>query len=156
VRGSRVHDGARPAALAVLTALVLFIVVWPFVSPHGAAEIDFGRARQAPSFAHPLGTDVFGRDLLTRLAEGGRNSLAIAGMALAAIGLLGILYGTTAAMAGRTVGEAMMRLLDGLFAVPRLPVAIAQSASPPARIARGTRADPPRGSRRPAAREGRV
>jgi ABC-type dipeptide/oligopeptide/nickel transport system permease subunit len=98
--------------------------LWPLVSPYGANDVDFHRSVQGPSLDHPLGTDTFGRDLLTRLAEGGRTSLAIAALALGIILVIGVAYGTVAAVAGGKVDAVMMRLLDGLFAIPRLPVAI--------------------------------
>jgi dipeptide transport system permease protein len=111
-------------AAVIFLALVAYCVLWPFVSPYGANDVDFAVNREGPSFAHPLGTDQFGRDLLTRLAVGGRTSLAIAGMALAIILTIGVLYGSAAALAGGRVDGVMMRLVDGLFAIPRLPVAI--------------------------------
>ena len=111
-------------AAVIFLALVAYCILWPFVSPYGANEVDFAVNREGPSFAHPLGTDQFGRDLLTRLAVGGRTSLAIAGIALAIILTIGVLYGTAAALADGRVDGAMMRFVDGLFAIPRLPVAI--------------------------------
>lgn len=109
---------------ATVLAIVGFCVVFPFLSPYGANEVDFSVSREGPSLAHPLGTDQFGRDFLTRLAAGGRTSLLIAGAALAIILTVGVVYGTVAAAAGGKVDAAMMRLVDGLFAIPRLPVAI--------------------------------
>jgi ABC-type dipeptide/oligopeptide/nickel transport system permease subunit len=115
----------RPGIAGVaLLALVLFCVVWPGISPYGANDVDFELTRQAPSFAHPLGTDQFGRDLLTRLAAAGRVSLAITGAALAIILALGFAYGASAGLAGGKVDMVLMRLLDGLLALPRLPVSI--------------------------------
>lgn len=111
-------------AAVVFVALIAYCLLWPLLSPYDADDVDFSAAGQAPSLAHPLGTDQFGRDLLTRLAEGGRTSLAIAAIALAIILTIGLLYGTVAALAGRTVDALMMRVVDGLFAIPRLPVAI--------------------------------
>ena len=80
--------------------------------------------RQPPSADHWLGTDQYGRDILTRLAAGGRTTLLIAGAALAIILVLGVGYGATSGILGGRVDAAMMRLLDGLLAVPRLPVSI--------------------------------
>jgi ABC-type dipeptide/oligopeptide/nickel transport system permease subunit len=108
----------------VFLAMIAYCLLWPVVSPYDANEVDFEQARQAPSLAHPLGTDQFGRDLLTRLAEGGRTSLTIAAMALLIILTIGLLYGTIAAVAGGKIDAVMMRVVDGLFAIPRLPVAI--------------------------------
>ena len=108
----------------VFVASITYCVVWPFISPYEANGVDFGDNREGPSLAHPFGTDQFGRDLLTRLAVGGRNSLAIAAIALGIILAVGLLYGTTAALVGGRLDGAMMRVVDGLFAIPRLPVAI--------------------------------
>jgi oligopeptide transport system permease protein len=111
-------------ASVIFLAILVYCVLWPVLSPYDANDVNFDRARQAPSLSHPLGTDQFGRDLLTRLAAGGRTSLAIAAIALALILAIGLLYGTIAAVAGGKVDGVMMRVVDGLFAIPRLPVAI--------------------------------
>jgi oligopeptide transport system permease protein len=115
--------GAGPAGFALL-GLVLFCAVWPWLSPYGYNDVDFALTRQGPSFAHPLGTDQFGRDLLTRLAAAGRVSLAITGGALAIVLVLGFLYGAVSGLAGGRLDTFMMRMLDGLLALPRLPVSI--------------------------------
>jgi len=107
-----------------LVALVLFCAVWPEVAPFGHNYVDFELSRQGPSFAHPLGTDQYGRDLLTRLAAAGRVSLAITGLALAIVLAVGFVYGAVAALAGGRLDAALMRVLDGLLALPRLPVSI--------------------------------
>jgi ABC-type dipeptide/oligopeptide/nickel transport system permease subunit len=107
-----------------LIGLVLFCALFPELSPYGVNHIDFELTRQSPSLAHPLGTDQFGRDLLTRLAAAGRVSLTIAGAALAIILAVGFVYGAVAALAGGRMDGLLMRLLDGLLALPRLPVSI--------------------------------
>jgi ABC-type dipeptide/oligopeptide/nickel transport system permease subunit len=104
--------------------LVLFCALWPEVAPFGPNEIDFDRSREGASLAHPFGTDQFGRDMLTRLAAAGRVSLAITGLALAVILVVGFIYGAVAALAGGRVDAALMRILDGLLALPRLPISI--------------------------------
>lgn len=113
---------AVPAVLFL--GIIAYCLLLPLFSPYGANEIDFAQNREGPSLAHPFGTDQFGRDLLTRLAVGGRTSLLIATIALGVILAIGVVYGTVAALAGRRVDGAMMRVVDGLFAIPRLPVAI--------------------------------
>jgi ABC-type dipeptide/oligopeptide/nickel transport system permease subunit len=116
--------GRRWLAGAGLLGLVLFCALWPEVAPFGHNDVDFDLSRQGPSLEHPLGTDQFGRDLLTRLAAAGRVSLAITGLALAVILAIGFVYGAVAALAGGRVDSVLMRVLDGLLALPRLPVAI--------------------------------
>jgi peptide/nickel transport system permease protein len=121
----RLLRGRATGPAAVLLVLLLaFILLWPAVSPHHPEAIDLDGGRQGPSLAHPLGTDQFGRDLLTRLAAGGRTTLLIAAGALAVILVVGSVYGTTAALAGGRVDGAMMRAVDGFLAIPRLPIAI--------------------------------
>ncbi|MGZ8782861.1 MAG: ABC transporter permease [Gaiellaceae bacterium] len=116
--------GRSSAAGVALLALVLFCALWPEVAPFGHNDVDFDLTRQGPSLAHPLGTDQFGRDLLTRLAAAGRVSLAITGSAIAIILAIGFVYGAVAGLAGGRVDGVLMRVLDGLLALPRLPVSI--------------------------------
>ena len=108
----------------LLVVLVLFCALWPEVAPYGHNAVDLDRSRQSPSLEHPLGTDQFGRDLLSRLAAAGRVSLAITGLALAIILVIGFVYGAVSALAGGRVDSLLMRGLDGLLALPRLPVSI--------------------------------
>ncbi|MDX6532346.1 MAG: oligopeptide transport system permease protein [Gaiellales bacterium] len=118
--------GQRTTLIAgvIFLSVIAYCALWPAVAPYGANDVEFSRNVEGPSLSHPLGTDRFGRDLFTRLAEGGRTSLAITALALGVILMIGVIYGTIAAVAGGKVDAAMMRLLDGLFAIPRLPVAI--------------------------------
>jgi ABC-type dipeptide/oligopeptide/nickel transport system permease subunit len=108
----------------LFAAIIAYCVLFPLISPYDANGVDFTRSRQMPSLHHPLGTDTYGRDLLVRLAVGGRTTMLIASIALSAILAAGVIWGTTAAMAGGLVDSVMMRLVDGLLAIPRLPVAI--------------------------------
>jgi oligopeptide transport system permease protein len=116
----------RSTAVAAMlfAAIIAYCVLFPLISPYDANGVDFTRSRQMPSLHHPLGTDTYGRDLLVRLAVGGRTTMLIASIALSAILAAGVIWGTTAAMAGGLVDSVMMRLVDGLLAIPRLPVAI--------------------------------
>jgi ABC-type dipeptide/oligopeptide/nickel transport system permease subunit len=115
----------RHGSLAfLLVGFVLFCALWPEVAPYGHNRVDLGLSRQGPSLEHPLGTDQFGRDLLTRVAAAGRVSLAITGAALAIVLVLGFVYGAVAGLAGGRADALLMRVLDGLFALPRLPVSI--------------------------------
>ncbi len=117
----------NPSAIAgtvVLSSLVLACLLVPALVPHDAYAIDFDEKVQGPSWSHPLGTDLFGRDLLVRMALGGRYSLLVAGGALLLILAIGFLYGSLAGLSRPAVGSTLMRLLDGLIAIPRLPVMI--------------------------------
>ncbi len=132
MRGRFWRDTARRYARnrpAVGGAFVVLLVVCacllvPVLSPHDPYAIDFSHRTQWPSAEHPLGTDLFGRDLFTRMALGGRTTLLVASGAVALILLIGLVYGIVAGVAGGRVDEVMMRVLDGLLALPRLPVMI--------------------------------
>lgn len=112
---------AAVVSLALLVLLALYVVVWPLVSPHDPYGVDFSQKRQLPSAEHLLGTDIFGRDLLTRMALGGRFSLGVAAGAALLVAAAGLAYGGIAGLARGRLDEVMMRVLDGLFAIPRLP-----------------------------------
>ena len=116
----------RPAliAMGVLAAVAAFCVLVPMLSSHDPYALDFSKQEQPPSSEHWLGTDFFGRDVLVRLALGGRASMLIAVGALALVAVLGVLYGTLAGLAGGTVDGILMRALDGMFALPRFAILV--------------------------------
>jgi oligopeptide transport system permease protein len=108
----------------VFVMIVLYCLIWPAISPYDPNEVDFTQANEQPSLAHPLGTDRFGRDLLTRTALGGRVSIAIGfGATLVILGI-GIAYGSISGFVGGLLDNAMMRFLDALYGLPYLPFAI--------------------------------
>jgi ABC-type dipeptide/oligopeptide/nickel transport system permease subunit len=123
LRGIVANPGAVVAA-TILVAILAYSFLTPALSPYDPNDAEFGEAAQGASLDHPLGTDEFGRDLFTRLAAGGQTSLAIVGLALLLILVVGLLYGTVAAAFGGKLDAFLMRTLDGLFALPRLPIAI--------------------------------
>ena len=119
-----VRNKAAVLAGAIFVLLVLFCVVWPIFSPYDPYAVDFAQKSQNPSWAHPFGTDQFGRDLLTRTALGGRVSMLIGFGATLAILLIGVAYGSISGFVGGRLDNAMMRVLDTLYGLPYLPFAI--------------------------------
>jgi peptide/nickel transport system permease protein/oligopeptide transport system permease protein len=105
--------------VAILGALVIAAVAGPWIIPaRYAAPSDLQYA--PPSWAHPFGTDLNGRDLLLRVLMGARVSLLV-GICGAAVSLvIGTVYGLVAGYAGGRVDGAMMRLVDILYSIPRL------------------------------------
>ena len=81
-----------------------------------------------PSWAHPLGTDELGRDTLLRLMEGGRVSLTIGVAAALAAAALGTAIGLAAGYLGGWTDRVLMRLTDGVIALPLLPLLIVLAA----------------------------
>jgi oligopeptide transport system permease protein len=108
----------------VFALLLLYCIVWPIISPYDPNEVDFSIANQGPSLAHPLGTDKFGRDLLTRTALGGRVSIGIGFAATLVILFVGVTSGSISGFVGGRLDNGMMRFLDALYGLPYLPFAI--------------------------------
>ncbi|WP_240046702.1 ABC transporter permease [Paracraurococcus ruber] len=81
-----------------------------------------------PSAAHPLGTDELGRDILLRLLFGARVSLAVAAAVALGATLLGTTVGLLAAWRGGWADAVLMRLADGLLALPALPLLVVLAA----------------------------
>jgi oligopeptide transport system permease protein len=119
-----IRNRAALVAGAVFILVLLYCLIWPFVSPYDPNDVQFADARQNPSFAHPLGTDNFGRDLLTRTALGGRISIGIGFAATFVILAIGVAYGAISGFIGGHLDNAMMRFLDALYGLPYLPFAI--------------------------------
>ena len=117
------NKGAVVAATIFLVVLAYCIIV-PIVSPYDPDEVNFKDAYLPPSLAHPFGTDAFGRDLFTRVALGGRISIAIGFAATLAILVIGLTYGSISGFVGGWLDNAMMRFLDALYGLPYLPFAI--------------------------------
>lgn len=114
------NPGGRAGALLLLF-LMLTAVVAPFMlqDPREQPDITHGTLLR-PSLAHPLGTDHDSRDVLSRLASGGRVSLGIATGAVALSITLGALVGLVSGYAGGGVDVVLMRLVDAALAIPRL------------------------------------
>ncbi|HEV8533397.1 MAG TPA: ABC transporter permease [Methylomirabilota bacterium] len=108
------------AVMAVLAALA------PWIAPRDPDAIDTAR-RLAPilTAGHPLGTDEFGRDLLSRLLFGARISLVVGLTATALAALVGSLCGLLAGFIGRWVDQLIMRSIDTLLAFPYFLLAVA-------------------------------
>jgi oligopeptide transport system permease protein len=119
-----IRNRAALFAGAIFVALLVFCLVWPFVSPHDPYDVQFSEARQNPSLEHPLGTDTFGRDILTRTALGGRISIGIGFAATLIILAIGVAYGSISGFIGGHLDNGMMRFLDALYGLPYLPFAI--------------------------------
>lgn len=104
--------------LVFLLAIMLLCLLTPWLSPYGYEEQDLRLGATSPSAQHWLGTDIFGRDLLTRILYGGRMSLAVGLVATGVALVIGVLYGAIAGYAGGRVDNMMMRLVDILYALP--------------------------------------
>jgi peptide/nickel transport system permease protein len=106
----------------VLLFLVVASLAGPFVYRVPINEIDFKAKLRGPAWAHPLGTDDLGQDLLARMLYGGRISLAV-GIAAMLIGIvIGVSVGAVSGNFGGTTDHVLMRLTDLFIALPQLPL----------------------------------
>jgi peptide/nickel transport system permease protein len=107
---------------AILSLMVLAVLAGPLVYRVPINEIDFKHKLKAPSWAHPLGTDDLGQDLLARMLYGGRISLAVGLVAMLIAITVGTIIGATAGYAGGAVDHALMRVTDLFLSLPQLPL----------------------------------
>jgi len=116
----------------VLLALALAVLLTPWLAQAlgvHADTVDLYQRLAGPSPHHPLGTDELGRDLLLRLLEGGRVSLLVGITAALAAAVLGTAIGLVAGYFGGRLDAALMRLTDGVIALPLLPLLVVLAAA---------------------------
>ncbi len=104
--------------LYVVLTLVVVSILTPWIAPYGYEEQNLDLGATGPSAAHWLGTDIFGRDLLTRIMYGGRISLAVGLIATSVALVIGVAWGTIAGYVGGRTDAIMMRIVDAMYALP--------------------------------------
>jgi peptide/nickel transport system permease protein len=115
------HDRRGRAGGLLLAAIAAGAALGPLLLPDPLAQPCVLTCRNLPpSLAHPFGTDALSRDVLARVATGGRVSLAVALLAVALSATLGAATGLVAGYWGGPVDTALMRLVDAALAIPRL------------------------------------
>ncbi len=108
---------------AFALGLILFgVLAGPLIWRVPINEIDFAAKLQGPSWAHPLGTDDLGQDLLSRLIYGGRISIAVGFAAMVVAIFFGVLVGAVAGMSSGRVDAALMWVTDLFLSLPQLPL----------------------------------
>ena len=119
-------SGSAVFGLVLVAALGAAALLAPLLAPHDPDAIDTARRLARPFTAgHPLGTDEFGRDLLSRLLHGARTSLLVGLAATALAAAAGSVCGLLAGFVGRWVDQVVMRSIDTLMAFPYFLLAIA-------------------------------
>lgn len=115
---------------AALVAIVLLAgTIGPLISPYNPYQIDMESSLQPPGLAHPLGTDIFGRDIATRALYGARFTLEVSVLSRLIAIALGAALGLLAGYAGGRVDGTIMRLADVTLAYPGLLLLIAVMAA---------------------------
>jgi peptide/nickel transport system permease protein len=111
-------------ASVILAIIVLSAIFAPWVVPHDPVRLTPSVRLKPPSDTYWLGTDAFGRDLFSRIITGGRISLVV-GVAAAVFAVaFGLLFGLLAGYI-RWIDAVLMRMVDGLMAIPSILLAIA-------------------------------
>ncbi len=120
------RNKAAVFSLVLLISITLICIVGPLLLPHAFDTTDWDAMRLPPTIHnfHWFGTDDSGRDLLVRCLIGGRISLMVGILATLSSVTLGIAWGATAGFLGGRVDAFMMRIVDMMYAVPYLLIAI--------------------------------
>ena len=102
----------------ILIILILCAALAPWIAPYSYSFQNLELGASPPSAAHILGTDVLGRDLLSRILFGARISLLVGFVATGVALVIGVSWGIIAGYAGGKVDSAMMRIVDVLYGLP--------------------------------------
>src|SRR6266581_4794215 len=118
----------RPLGAAGVVVLIVMALSANVIAPYNPVAVDFGAMLSRPSAAHWLGTDAFGRDVLTRLIYGSRTALMV-GFGAAVVGAtLGAILGVGSAFFGGRVDLYLQRFMDIFIAFPLIILALAMVA----------------------------
>jgi peptide/nickel transport system permease protein len=108
----------------VVVFLVMFCVLAPYIAPYSPLKLNIPERLQPPSLNHLLGTDQFGRDILSRLLYGGRLSLGV-GIISVVLGLVpGVILGLASGFLRGNVDAVIMRGVDIMMALPSILLAL--------------------------------
>jgi peptide/nickel transport system permease protein len=110
--------------IAILILMYVVAIAAPIISQHEPNRIFLGNRFASPSTTHWLGTDETGRDVFTRLIYGSRISLSVGLIATTLALLLGSAVGGTGGFVGGFVDSALMRIVDGMLAIPTFFLAL--------------------------------
>lgn len=124
-----VRQRALVWAIAVLAALALMAVLGPLLWHDPPSQISLLAALQRPSWAHPMGTDGFGRDIFARFMRGAQISLLVGFIVVIAGAACGGVIGLVAGSWGGLRESLLMRLMDAILAFPALILAMAVTVS---------------------------
>ncbi len=109
--------------MVVVILFVITAIFGPLFAPYDPVKMSSDRLAP-PSAAHWLGTDQFGRDVLSRLIDGAGNSLMVGVVAVAIAGGIGIVLGMLAGYYGKWVNAIIMRIVDALMSFPMILLAL--------------------------------
>ena len=112
------HNKMAIVSFYFLALLIVIAILTPWIAPYSYEEQNLALGASAPSVHHWLGTDILGRDQLTRIMYGSQISLTVGFIATTVALTIGVLWGAIAGFIGGRVDAAMMRIVDALYALP--------------------------------------
>lgn len=115
---------AERIALVIIGLLALLAVFGPTLAPYDPFKVDLAVALRPPSPEHWFGTDINGRDVLSRTLAGAQITLSATALVLIVTLVIGITVGTVAALGNRVVDEILMRITDIGLALPSIILAL--------------------------------
>ncbi|WP_152423978.1 ABC transporter permease [Natronorubrum tibetense] len=110
--------------IIILIPLVFGSMFGPMLAPHSPTETNADNRYASPSVEHPMGTDNYGRDIISRVLLGGQTSLVMGLVASTLALTLGVPIGLAAGYSGGKIDEAIMRLMDVMMSFPTLILAL--------------------------------
>jgi peptide/nickel transport system permease protein len=110
--------------IGIAVFIVLMSVVAPYIAPRDPSEIGLGQVNSSPSAQFPLGTDLYGRDMLSRIIWGGRFILLVALVAVVICMAVGVPIGLVSAYTGGNLDRTISLFMDSIYAFPSLVLAI--------------------------------
>jgi glutathione transport system permease protein len=119
------HQTTAMVAFFIIVLLFVLSIIGPSIVPYDLAKPDYNAILQSPSTTHWLGTDEFGRDILSRIVSGARISLSVSLSSVLVGSVIGTIFGLTAGYYGGKYDALVMRSCDVMLAFPGILQAIA-------------------------------
>lgn len=113
----------------IMTLIIVGVLFAPLLTPYDPTKINVMVKFHPPSLSHWFGTDEVGRDILTRILNGGRLSLGVGILVIAIAGSIGMIIGAVSGYVGGIVDQLIMRVMDMMLAFPMLILAMALTAA---------------------------
>ena len=122
--GRLLRNATTVSAITVLMVFALIAIAAPVLAPYDPYQVFPDQALLPPGYAHWMGTDLLGRDILSRVIYGARISLLIGFVSVSISGVVGVVLGLLAGYYGGLIDNLVMRLIDTLMAFPGILLAL--------------------------------
>ncbi|MCM3267935.1 nickel transporter permease [Paenibacillus elgii] len=119
------RDPMAAVGIGLLAVLLLIILLGPYIVPNDPLTVKMAERLKPASLQYPLGTDHLGRCIFSRLVAGARTTLGFTGLVVLTVALIGLPLGLWSGYVGGRVDALLMRLVDGMGALPEFILAIA-------------------------------